>query len=170
MSAVVPARMEQKLMKKLDDLVKSGRYVSRSEAVRDAVRQLVAKYETPSLSVVYEAYARVAASFLAHLFGDKISDVILYGSVANGTATEESDIDLLILAKEEEPFKLTAEIVSLLYPLELQLNTMFSVNVYRQKDYIDALEKGFLFEKNVLETGKPLYGDLVHELRTGKTP
>jgi len=170
MSAIVPARMEHKLMKKLDELVKSGRYVSRSDAVRDAVRQLVTKYETPDLSVVYEAYAKIAASLLAHFFREKISDVILYGSVAMGEATEESDIDLLILAKGEDPFKLTSEIVSFLYPLELQLNIMFSVNVYHQKDYIDALEKGFLFEKNVLETGKPLYGDLIHELRTRKTP
>lgn len=170
MSAVVPARMEHKLMKKLDDLVKSGRYVSRSDAVRDAVRQLIAKYEAPSLSVVYGAYARVAASLLAQFLEDKISDVILYGSVAIGKATEESDIDLLILVKGEDPFKLTSEIVSLLYPLELQLNILFSVNVYRREDFQEALKQDFLFEKNVLETGKTLYGDLVHELRARKTP
>lgn len=170
MSTVVPARMEQKLLKKLDKLVKSGRYVSRSDAVRDAVRQLIAKYEAPSLSVVYEAYAKVAASLLAQFFGDKISDVILYGSVAMGEATEESDIDLLILVKGEDPFKLTSEIVSFLYPLELQLNILFSVNVYRREDFQEALKNNFLFEKNVLETRKTLYGDLVHEFRTRKTP
>jgi len=169
MSAVVPARMELKLVGKLDELVKSGRYVSRSDAVRDAVRELVTRYGASDLSATYQAYARVVASSLAQVFRGEVSDIILYGSVAEGGAGEDSDIDLLILARGD-PFKLTSEMISFLYPMELQLSVLFSINVYRREDFIDALEKGFLFERRVLQSGIPLYGGLVSELRAREAP
>ncbi|KXB03670.1 hypothetical protein AKJ45_00975 [candidate division MSBL1 archaeon SCGC-AAA261F19] len=37
----VPAKMTKKLLGELDELVEEGWYASRSEAVRDAVRELI---------------------------------------------------------------------------------------------------------------------------------
>ncbi|MCK4327945.1 MAG: ribbon-helix-helix protein, CopG family [Candidatus Diapherotrites archaeon] len=39
----VPAKLTQRLVMELDELVKEGWYANRSEAVRDAVRELVEK-------------------------------------------------------------------------------------------------------------------------------
>lgn len=37
----VPAKMTERLVQELDRLVEEGRYTSRSEAIRDAVREVV---------------------------------------------------------------------------------------------------------------------------------
>lgn len=169
MSAVIPARVEQKLIKKLDELVSTGYYVSRSDAVRDALRELLTKYEYVNLNVVYRIYAKVVASVLANLFRDKISDIVLYGSVVEGKGDEDSDIDLLILTRGE-PFKLTFEIVSFIYPIELELNALFSINAYRKEDFVKAVQSGFLFEREIMKRGIPLFGGTINELRTAKTP
>lgn len=45
----VPAKLTQKLVVELDELVKEGWYSNRSEAVRDAVRELVEKMRVEML-------------------------------------------------------------------------------------------------------------------------
>ncbi|ODS40228.1 hypothetical protein BEH94_07475 [Candidatus Altiarchaeales archaeon WOR_SM1_SCG] len=42
---------------------------------------------------------------LLERFGDKIESIILFGSAARGTADEESDIDILIVAKTSKSLK-----------------------------------------------------------------
>ncbi len=44
--------------------------------------------------------AKEISKDLKNKLGDKISSIVLFGSVAKGEATEESDIDLLIVSKE----------------------------------------------------------------------
>lgn len=45
----VPAKLTPKLIAELDELVKEGWYANRSEAVRDAVRELVEKMRLETL-------------------------------------------------------------------------------------------------------------------------
>lgn len=47
----------------------------------------------PELKKILE----LLAESLEKIYGDKLKAVILYGSVARGTATSESDIDLMVL-------------------------------------------------------------------------
>ncbi|MCM1283085.1 MAG: nucleotidyltransferase domain-containing protein [Muribaculaceae bacterium] len=37
------------------------------------------------------------AESLRHIYGDKLKEVVLYGSVARGTQTDDSDIDIMVL-------------------------------------------------------------------------
>lgn len=48
-----------------------------------------------------KAYASSFASFLIEKVGDKIDRIILYGSVAKGEATKESDVDIFIDTKKD---------------------------------------------------------------------
>jgi predicted nucleotidyltransferase len=41
---------------------------------------------------------------LKHLYGDNLHSVILYGSLARGEETAESDIDLIVVLKEMSDF------------------------------------------------------------------
>ena len=41
---------------------------------------------------------------LKQLYGDNLHSVILYGSLARGEETEESDIDLIVVLKDMENF------------------------------------------------------------------
>ncbi len=45
----LPAKVTQKLIHELDEIVEEGWYSSRSEAVRDAIRQLVRKYHVEKI-------------------------------------------------------------------------------------------------------------------------
>ncbi|MBT4651700.1 ribbon-helix-helix protein, CopG family [Candidatus Woesearchaeota archaeon] len=46
----IQIRLTKKLVEKLDELVKEGYYPNKSEAVRDAVRQLVLEHELGELN------------------------------------------------------------------------------------------------------------------------
>ena len=67
---------------------------------------------------------RVLESF----YGDRLKGIVLYGSSARGTDTEESDIDLLILL--EGPVDVVHEIRRIwheLYPVQLESDRLISI-------------------------------------------
>jgi len=67
--------------------------------------------------LLQEMKARLAAAF-----GSRLRGLVLYGSEARGEATEDSDIDLLVLL--EGPVSLGEDlwtIINALYPLQLEV-------------------------------------------------
>lgn len=50
----LPAKVTPKLLEEIDDLVEEGWYSSRSEAVRDAIRQLVQKQKKERIEKAME--------------------------------------------------------------------------------------------------------------------
>jgi len=57
-------------------------------------------------SRTYRALAEQFAAILRRELGQRLSSIVLYGSVARGTAREDSDIDMLIIAGEaDEEYK-----------------------------------------------------------------
>ncbi len=85
--------------------------------------------------VVLELKAR-----LASLYGERLAGAILFGSQARGDATEDSDIDVLIVLKE--PFDLREErrrTLAVIAELSLKHNALISdiivsADEYRQSD------------------------------------
>lgn len=57
------------------------------------------------------------------------AEVILYGSVARGEETPESDIDLLVLVSEEATYQLERAIRDQIYEIELESDQIISVIV-----------------------------------------
>lgn len=49
-----------------------------------------------------DAIAKAVATDLRELYGERLQEVLLYGSYARGTADEESDLDLLVVLDEVE--------------------------------------------------------------------
>ena len=73
---------------------------------------------------------------------DRISLALIYGSVANGTDTASSDIDLLIVADH-----LTLEnLYSALIPVEADLGRRIHPTLYTSREFADrkAADSGFL--------------------------
>lgn len=69
-------------------------------------------------------------SQLQTLYGPRLSKVILYGSYARGDQHDGSDIDFLVVLKDED-IKTGSELRymnSALYDLELQFNTTISAH------------------------------------------
>ncbi len=50
----VPAKMTEKLLEELDRLVQEGWYASRSEAIRDAVRELIERRKLDRLEAAIQ--------------------------------------------------------------------------------------------------------------------
>ncbi|MBK8424792.1 MAG: nucleotidyltransferase domain-containing protein [Lewinellaceae bacterium] len=89
---------------------------------------------------------------LQTLYGSRLTKLILYGSYARGEQHEGSDIDFLVVLKDED-IKTGAELRfmnSTLFDLELQFNTTISAHPttlgrYNSSDY--------LFYQNVRREG-----------------
>ena len=79
--------------------------------------------------------------FLVQKWGSSIDRILLYGSHARGTATEDSDIDLLVVVREPlEPRKVRESLSDLLFDIILEEGELVSVivlteDVFAQYDF-----------------------------------
>lgn len=73
---------------------------------------------------------------LARQYGKRLKGVILYGSMARGEATTDSDIDLLVLL--DPPLDYFAELrklVDVLYPIQLESEQLISAKPVSFTDF-----------------------------------
>lgn len=82
--------------------------------------------------------------------------VILFGSVAKGTATEKSDIDLLILVPERK--ELEEHIRNKIARIEKKTRYSISPMIIEKERFEEELENGERFAEEVRNTGKTLRG------------
>jgi len=82
--------------------------------------------------------------------------IILFGSMARGTATEDSDIDLLIIKQTSKPFhKRWAEVCRLVS--DLRRDVAFSPFVITPRELKQRIARNDQFIKQILREGKVLY-------------
>jgi uncharacterized protein len=73
---------------------------------------------------------------LAQYYGPRLKGVILYGSMARGEASLDSDIDLLVLLSAPlDYFTELRQIVNLLYPIQLESEQLISAKPALASDY-----------------------------------
>jgi len=79
------------------------------------------------LNIITDEVVRVAKESL----GDKLESVILYGSYARGDQTDESDIDVIILANisAEDSGRERRKIRELLNYIDLEYDVLLSISV-----------------------------------------
>jgi predicted nucleotidyltransferase len=80
------------------------------------------------------------------------AEVILYGSVARGEETPDSDVDLLVLVPQEVTYKLEREISDRIYEIELEREEVISL-IVRQRSQWNASPLRFT----------PLYRSIANE-------
>lgn len=83
----------------------------------------------------------------------KDADVILYGSRARGDADRDSDYDILIIADGPVDMNLKKEILSNVYPLELETGAVLTLIVYSKQHWYSPLYRAMPFHKNVERDG-----------------
>lgn len=88
---------------------------------------------------------------LIHLFNDRLVSIILYGSVARGTDTDESDVDIAIILKDAKCQSVQDKLVDFTLNLDLKYDKVFSV--------IDIDYEEFLKWENVLPFYKKVKKD-----------
>lgn len=79
------------------------------------------------------------------------ADIVLFGSLARGTASKHSDIDLLILLNKELSFDEKMEISGSIYDIELEHSKIISPIIVSRKVWEDQRLKSPFYHEVKLE-------------------
>ena len=93
---------------------------------------------------------------IKNILEDKLVSIVLYGSVARGTATEESDIDIAIIAKQEFDIELRDKVVELAVDIDLKYDTVLSIVDIDYNKYLEWQDI-MPFYKNIKKEGIVLW-------------
>ena len=98
------------------------------------------------------------AEMLQEVYRDKLKEVILYGSVARGTATDDSDVDIMVLVDgtDQELRAFEDRLSDVSTDISIKYFKVFSIIDVCYQEYMDWM-KISLFYRNVSEEGVVLY-------------
>ena len=98
------------------------------------------------------------AEMLHEVYRDKLKSVILYGSTARGTATEDSDVDIMVLVDgtEQELRTFEDKLGDVSTDISIKYFKVFSIIEVRYQEYITWM-KISTFYINISEQGVVLY-------------
>ncbi len=88
--------------------------------------------------------------------GERIDSIILYGSVARGEATKDSDIDVLIIGKDKNDWKRVSEIAYEI-DFENEFKTFITTVFLTREEFEHGIKVGSPFIYNVIKEGVVLY-------------
>jgi len=98
------------------------------------------------------AITQAVKTELQRLYGDRLAKVILYGSYARGDYNEESDIDFLVVLKDEE-IDVGRELRTMSRPL-YQISYDNDIYISKHPTTLKRLQNSqFLFYKNIRREG-----------------
>lgn len=89
------------------------------------------------------------------IFGNVLEQIILYGSVARGTHTDESDVDIAVIVRNYTEV-MHDKMIDLTVDLELEYNKVFSVLLI-EYDNFKEWENVLPFYQNVKKDGIMLW-------------
>jgi len=76
---------------------------------------------------------------LKSLYGERLNNIILYGSYARGEATKESDIDVMIILKGSvTPGKEIDKMIDVITDINLKYETLISVFPVSNENYLNV--------------------------------
>ena len=90
-----------------------------------------------AVGTVIQALLEELHSGLARLYGDRLKRALLYGSWARGKATEDSDVDVVVvLADSVVPGREIYRMLDLVIELDEKYDTLISVYPVSEEDYL----------------------------------
>lgn len=105
------------------------------------------------------AYEKIIAQLRKRLveeLQDKIESIVLYGSVARDEAHEDSDIDILVVTRDDDR-KLYDRISKIRTRIDLDNNTLTALVHMSRNELERYIKLGSPFVENVLKEGVILY-------------
>ena len=163
MSVVIPVRVPREVAEKIKQLVDVGLYPNRSTLIREALRRLIVSEGVAAQKSTLGKVAATLASVMIAWNEKTVTDVILFGSVAHGKATGESDVDLLVLVEKAEGWVVRQRLYDLVYPIIPVLGVDVSLIVIEKKRFIPMVRRGDPFALSVMTEGIQLHGGLLGE-------
>ncbi len=93
---------------------------------------------------------------LKNIFHDRLISIILYGSVARGTETDDSDVDIAIILKNAKSQPIQDKLIDFALDLDLKYDKVFSIIDIDHDEYT-KWEDILPFYKNVKRDGVILW-------------
>ena len=93
---------------------------------------------------------------LQRIYGDLIDSIVLYGSTARGTQTDESDVDVAILLHAGATKEMRAQMLDLVVDLELACGKVLSVLCIDYEKFVEWKDT-LPFYKNIRKDGVVLW-------------
>lgn len=85
--------------------------------------------------------------------GDNVLDIILFGSQLKGTASDNSDFDVLIVLKNDYDWKLKRKINDLCYDIDLKYNIFLDTQIISQNELKNSIRGKHPIFSNALKEG-----------------
>lgn len=93
---------------------------------------------------------------LLRIFSNNLASIILYGSVARGTDTSESDIDIAVILKEKPDVGAMDSVVDFAVDMDMKYDKVFSIIDIDGEEF-SKWEDVLPFYKNVKKDGVILW-------------
>lgn len=103
-----------------------------------------------------EAMREELVQGLTNIFQNNISKIILYGSVARNDATDESDIDIAIIVKNQMDDDTKRQFVSWTADMDIRYERVFSIVDIQERNMM-KWEKVLPFYQNLRKEGIVLW-------------
>lgn len=99
----------------------------------------------------------LATKEIRNIFGDKLQEIILFGSYARGDFDEESDIDLIVLVDmpDVELNNYISVVTDATFDLDLQYNVLLSI-VLKDINQFNLWKTTLPFYMNIVEEGEKI--------------
>ena len=110
-----------------------------------------------NLNYIYREAAKKFADKIASALGDQIDSIVLYGSVARGEATEDSDIDILIISPDVERVRSKISQMRGDFAYEHNYDFFISLIDYTREEFCRIKAFGSPFIEEVTRDGVILY-------------
>lgn len=106
------------------------------------------------VDVNHELFKKLISG-ICDIYGDRLISIILYGSVARNTATIDSDIDIALLVKNDDPF-MHDRMLDVLTDLDLEYDQVLSPSII-EKDQYDKWKAVLPYYRNIEKEGVVLW-------------
>lgn len=127
-----------------DDRLRSGEYCGwRRKVALNSDKELMTTIKSMSLALI-------------SVYGDSLRRIVLYGSYARGTQTEESDVDIALVLDKDPEKQTTEKMVRCVAQYELECGRVLSV-VEIQESKFDVWKSSLPFYKNIDREGIVLW-------------
>lgn len=90
------------------------------------------------------------------IYGENIAEVVLYGSYARGQETDESDIDMALLLRENQTEEQYDRMTDVIVDYQLELGITLSIIPIEQQKFVEW-NRTLPFYKNMLKDGIVLW-------------
>lgn len=92
-------------------------------------------------------------NLLIENFGNNIQDVVLFGSQLKGKATDDSDVDVLIVLKNDYDRKMKRKINDICYDIDLKYDTFLDTQIISLNELKNSIRGKHPVFSNAIKDG-----------------